>query len=102
MRINEFIPNSKILDKISNDTLNQENKSEVSQNFSEFLKEKLDDVNERQINAENSTEAFLRGDNVELHDVMISAEEAKMSLEMAVQIRNKLVEAYQEINRMQL
>ena len=70
--------------------------------FADTLKEKLDGVNADQIEADAVTEAFLKGDNVDVHEVMIATEEAKQSLQMAVQVRNKLVEAFQEINRMQL
>lgn len=46
--------------------------------------------------------AFIKGDETDIHNVMLNAEEAKMSMELAVQVRNKLVEAYQELSRMQL
>lgn len=45
---------------------------------------------------------YIQGDNTDIHNVMLSTEEAKMSLELAVQVRNKIVDAYQELNRMQL
>jgi flagellar hook-basal body complex protein FliE len=70
--------------------------------FGDTLKEKLDEVNADQLEADAVTEAFLKGDDVDIHEVMIATEEAKQSLQMAVQVRNKLVEAFQEINRMQL
>ena len=66
------------------------------------LKEKLGEVNEKQIAADVATEAFISGEDIDIHEVMLITEEAKMSLQLAVQVRNKLVEAYQEINRMQL
>lgn len=70
--------------------------------FFDTLKEKLDEVNSQQLEADAVTQAFIKGDNVDVHQVMIAGEEAKQSLELAVQVRNKLVEAFQEINRMQL
>jgi flagellar hook-basal body complex protein FliE len=73
-----------------------------SVSFMDMLKEKLDDVNEKQIKADEATEAFISGDDVDIHELMLITEEAKMSLQLAVQVRNKLVEAYQEINKMQL
>jgi len=71
-------------------------------NFLSLFKEKLDDVNEKQINAEKTTQEFINGGNVDIHQVMISTQEAKLSLELAVEIRNKLVDAYKEISRMQI
>jgi len=70
--------------------------------FADTLKEKLDEVNNDQLNADSVTEAFIKGDNVDVHQVMIAATEAQQSLQMAVQVRNKLMDAFQEINRMQL
>jgi len=80
-----------------------ENKSnEKETDFLSVLQDKLDAVNEKQITSENTTSAFISGEEVDVHKVMLDAEEAKLSLELAVQMRNKIVEAYQEINRMQL
>lgn len=47
-------------------------------------------------------EAFAAGENVQLHDVMIASEKAGIAVQLATQIRNKLVEAYQEVSRMQV
>lgn len=80
-----------------------ENKTEEkSGSFFSVLKDKLDTVNEKQITAESTTSAFVSGEEIDVHKVMLDAEEAKLSLELAVQMRNKIVEAYQELNRMQL
>lgn len=104
MRINEFVPDTRVFNSIDSFT-NLDKKVEdkkPSSNFLDILKTKLDGVNDKQINAENITEDFIKGDQTDIHEVMLSTEEAKMSLELAVQIRNKLVEAYQELSRMQL
>jgi flagellar hook-basal body complex protein FliE len=73
-----------------------------SESFFDTLKQKLDEVNEKQVEAENITEQFIKGEETDIHEVMLATEEAKLSLELAVQIRNKIVEAYQEINRTQM
>ncbi|KAJ49908.1 flagellar hook-basal body complex protein FliE [Clostridium tetanomorphum] len=103
MRINEFTIDPKIFDDMSiakNKNKDVEQKSENS--FFNTLKGKLDEVNEKQITAEKATESFIKGEEINVHNVMLDSEEAKMSIELAVQVRNKLVEAYQELNRMQL
>ncbi len=79
----------------------QENK-EADVSFGTMLKEKLQEVNDLQIRAEESSAAFIRGEDISVHEVMLNTEEAKLSLQFAVQIRNKMIEAYQEINRLQL
>lgn len=45
---------------------------------------------------------FISGEVEDLHAVMIATEEARLSLDLALQVRNKIVEAYKEINNMQL
>ncbi|MDS1002865.1 flagellar hook-basal body complex protein FliE [Clostridium sporogenes] len=104
MRINEFVPNIKVFDNFNKNFINENNQVDTTEkvNFSEILKDKLDGVNAKQVKSDNSTEAFIKGDEVDIHNVMLNAEEAKMSMELAVQVRNKLVEAYQELSRMQL
>lgn len=70
--------------------------------FRDILKNELDKVNDIQLNAEQATQDLLTGKATDIHQVLISTEEARLSLELAVQIRNKLVDAYQEISRMQI
>ncbi|MDT8716658.1 flagellar hook-basal body complex protein FliE [Clostridium sp. 19966] len=71
--------------------------------FLDLLNEKLNDVNDQQIQADQKTESFIKGDSsIDIQDLMVSTEEAKQSLQMAIQVRNKIVEAYQELDKMQL
>lgn len=102
MKINAFVPDSKIFENINPDKKVTNTDSNSNINFFDMLKSKLDDVNNKQIDAENTTESFVKGEDTDIHNVMLATEEAKMSLELAVQVRNKIVDAYQEINRMQL
>ncbi len=103
MRISDYMQSRLSLLSVNdiNDN-NVESTNSGSVSFMDMLKEKLDDVNEKQIKADEATEAFISGDDVDIHELMLITEEAKMSLQLAVQVRNKLVEAYQEINKMQL
>lgn len=100
MKINEFIPNNMIFKNEINNKV--EHKKEENNDFVHMLKNKLDQVNEKQIKAEETTSNFLKGEETDIHKVMLDSEEAKLSVELAVQVRNKLIEAYQELNRMQL
>lgn len=100
MRINEFVPDSRIFEGVNKNNINQNSNEKI--NFYEVLKDKINGVNEKQIKSDNSAESFIKGEEVDIHNVMLKAEEAKMSMELAVQVRNKLVEAYQELSRMQL
>lgn len=48
------------------------------------------------------TEKLARGENVDLHQVMIASQKANITLQATIEIRNKVIEAYQEIMRMQV
>lgn len=108
MNVNQFIPTNAIskLDSMVgsntniNSSVNTDNNGGLD--FSSILKDKLDEVNSKQVSADNITNQFISGDNVDVHQVMLSTQEAQMSLQLAVQMRNKIVEAYQELNRTQV
>lgn len=101
MKINEFVPSGRIFDSMGVNPKKNEVGSK-SENFADMLKNSLDEVNEKQLDSEEVAQKFLTGEDVDIHQVMLASEEARLSLQMAVQVRNKLVEAYQELNRMQL
>ncbi|WP_288221903.1 flagellar hook-basal body complex protein FliE [uncultured Clostridium sp.] len=106
MIINNFVPAEKIFENYNslniNNSSNIDNNSKTSNSFQDALKESLDKLNEKQIEADNITNDFIAGKDVEVHEMMLSMEEAKMSLQLAIQVRNKVVEAVQELTRMQL
>jgi flagellar hook-basal body complex protein FliE len=72
-------------------------------NFSAMLKQSIDAVNSMQQNSAGMKTSFEMGDpNVSLPDVMIAANKADLAFQATVQVRNRIVEAYQEIMRMQV
>ena len=78
---------------------NIESKSE-GVSFADFLNNAVSDVNKLQLESEQLNEAFAMGKNDNIHQVMIAAEKADIALQFTVQIRNKILEAYQEIIKM--
>ncbi len=70
--------------------------------FAELLKNALGEVDRLQKESDRGIEALNSGEAKNLHEVMIAMEKADISLRMAVQMRNKVLEAYQEIMRMQV
>lgn len=70
--------------------------------FKDLLKSAISEVNDAQLKSDAATELLARGGNIDLHEVMITAQKASITLQTALQIRNKAVEAYQEIMRMQV
>lgn len=69
-------------------------------NFTEIFSNMLESVDMTQKEAAQIQEAFLNGEPVEIHDVMIKAQEAGISMDLLLEIRNKLVNAYNELMRM--
>jgi len=69
--------------------------------FGDTLKQALEKVSEVQFNAADNVSAFLRGEQVELHQVMAATEEAGIALEMLIEVRNKFAEAYRTVINMQ-
>lgn len=74
--------------------------SEAQQNFGDYLKTAINEVNADQVQSDVLTQKLALGQDVELHDVMIAAQKASISLNATMEVRNKVVEAYQEIIRM--
>lgn len=71
-------------------------------NVSNSISNGLNSVNNTVKAAEKAQEAFAMGENVSVHDVMIAAEKANLSMQMAMQLRNKLMNAYNEINSIRI
>jgi flagellar hook-basal body complex protein FliE len=69
--------------------------------FSDSLKAALNGVSEVRDNASQHLNAFLRGEPVELHQVMAASEEAGIAVELLVEVRNKFIEAYRTLSSMQ-
>jgi flagellar hook-basal body complex protein FliE len=65
--------------------------------FTDFVKS----VNTDQMNSAEATRGFIEGKDVELHEVMVAGEKAKTSLELLMEIRNKSIDMYKELTRMQ-
>lgn len=75
-------------------------KKNETQSFSKTLSGMLNQVNELQSASGKAVNDFIAGKDIELHEVMAIGQEAKLSFELMLEIRNKLVEAYQELSRM--
>ncbi|QQS38323.1 MAG: flagellar hook-basal body complex protein FliE [Ignavibacteriales bacterium] len=87
--------------KISDLIHSYEIKENKGKKFENVLTEFIGEVNTNQMDSKNITEDFIAGEDVELHEVMIAGEKAKTSLELLMEIRNKTVDMYKELIRMQ-
>lgn len=79
----------------------QENASPV-EGFSDFLSRSIDEVNDLLSTADKSAQEVATGKAENLHDAMITMEKAETAFKLLVQVRNKVIDAYQEVMRMQL
>ncbi len=70
--------------------------------FSEWIKKEINQVNNNIATADIKLREYAMGETDNLHQVMMSLEKAKLSFELVVEVRNKLLEGYQEIMRMQV
>ena len=99
MRIEAVNPAIKAL---SQGATNLQVADQKGEDFGKLLMDVIKEVNSSQQNAVEMQNAFMTGQNVELHELMISMERAGLAMELTLQVRNKLLEAYQEISRMQV
>lgn len=76
--------------------------TKAESNFGEILGEMVSGVNNQQQEADLAIQQLHAGGERNLHEVMISMEQADISLRYMVQVRNKALEAYQEIMRLQV
>jgi flagellar hook-basal body complex protein FliE len=70
--------------------------------FEGVFQQALDAVNGDMLKAEGALQQLASGQPVEIHDVMIALEKARIGVQTVIQVRNRMVEAYQELMRMQI
>jgi flagellar hook-basal body complex protein FliE len=93
----KIIPSQPI--NINNNSISGGSKSEGT-SFADFLNNAVSDVNKLQLDSEQLNEALAMGKTDNIHQVMIASEKAEIALQFTMQIRNKILDAYQDIMRM--
>jgi len=73
-----------------------------SNDFTNWMARKLDEVNTQLSQADMQVRQLAVGSQSNVHEVMIAIEKARLSLELVVQVRNKLLDAYQTVMQMQV
>lgn len=99
MRIDPGIPNLAQLQAQDRPALA---KTQAPDDFGSLLMDALKQVSGTQAEARQMQNDLMAGQPVEFHDLMIAMEKASVGMQLTVQVRNKLLEAYQEISRMQV
>ncbi len=75
-------------------------KSEVAKTLSHFgesFSDGIKSINNKQLEAEHAVETLASGGDISIHEVMIAAEKANLSMQMGLQLRNKIITAYNEL-----
>ncbi len=73
----------------------------AAESFAKILKESIEKVNAVQADADQTIKDFVAG-NKNIHETMIAVEKAGLSFQMMLQVRNKIIAAYEEVMRMQV
>ena len=70
--------------------------------FSDLVKDFASDVNDMQFQAGNAIDMLVTGEAADVHQVMVAVEEAGIAMDLMLEIRNRVLEGYQELIRMQV
>ncbi len=70
--------------------------------FEKMVKDAVSDVNHLQSQADDAAVRLATGDTEDVHRAMTAMQKAKLALDLTIQVRNKVIEAYQEVMRMQV
>jgi flagellar hook-basal body complex protein FliE len=70
--------------------------------FSGLINQGLDQVNQQLISSQVDLQKLAVGDSQNLHQIMMNLEESRISFQLMMQVRNRLLEAYQDIMKMQI
>lgn len=97
--LNEVMFNNKFKD--INKDKNVEEKSD-SIGFGDVLKKCVEDTNNKMLESSAATTSFIKGEDINIDEVMIKGEEASLNLQFLTQTRDKLLEGYNTLSRMQL
>lgn len=76
--------------------------ADISRDFGAYLNDAMTELANQQATVEKLNGQFIAGNLSDVHQLMIASEKASLGLELTVQIRNKMIDAYQEIMRMQI
>jgi len=79
-----------------------ESAGDAAKGFGDMLRDSIDKVNEAQVQADHSIKELAAGRTKNIHETMLEIEKADTSLKLMMQVRNKVLDAYKEVMRMQV
>jgi flagellar hook-basal body complex protein FliE len=88
--------------EISRNSPSNKPNNDAGPKFSSMLETAIDQVERSRTNAASSMEQLLTGEKDEIHSTVLAVQQAELQLDMFLQVRNKVVAAYQEVMKMQV
>ena len=101
MVVNELDPSNRYLPLVQQKT-QASNAEPGGVSFADTVKEFIGDVNNLQVDSKEQNDKLIKGEPVDIHDVMITAQKAKTSFSLLMELRNKGLDLYKEVLRMQI
>ncbi len=95
-------PEAKVLQEMAKEGLAPTPEASSSSGFGKMLSESIDKVNQFQAESDRAVKELVAGRNKNIHETMLTMERADTSLKLMMQVRNKVLEAYREIMKMQV
>jgi len=102
MKIGQALIGMPNIGQVNRNSLIDKTLKETHASFGETLQRAITDVNSLQNEAGHAVEKMVAGEAVDLHEVMIAMEKARTSFDLLMEIRNKTIDAYREIMKMQV
>ncbi|MDK2917382.1 MAG: flagellar hook-basal body complex protein FliE [Candidatus Petromonas sp.] len=87
---------------LQNAIINNKNTTKSSIDFKDFLFDSIDKLNSYEKEANKLGLMLAAGETDNIHSVMIASQKAEISLQLAIELRNKVIDAYKEIMRIQI
>jgi flagellar hook-basal body complex protein FliE len=102
--INSIVQNGNIEELFGKNHLEEVHSSSEKKeaSFSDILENSIEKVNDYQSQADTAIKEMIAGRNKNIHETMLTIERADTSLKLMMQVRNKILDAYKEIIRMQI
>ena len=89
-------------DRLELDNLDNSSPAKTGVSFLDTLKESIEKVNDLQKQADVASSELVSGSNTDIVQTMVTMEKADISFRLMMQVRNKIIQAYEEIMRMQV
>lgn len=100
--VDKFVESGKTFSDLKTQKVDKSLSTEKGESFSDTLKNSINEVDRLQKDADIKTQKLATGESKNIADVMIATEKADIALRLMVQVRNKVINAYNEIMKMQV